>query len=525
MLTLLDLFLPLAGTLLFASSVADLSQPGADLANGAREVYVSPTGDDASAGTLAHPWRTIQHAADHALAGQTVNVRGGVYREAVTIRVSGTAQAGFITFRSYPGERAVVDGTGLVPPPDREAGLISIADQSYVAIEGLDVRRYSAASTNRVPAGIQVTGAGEHIDLRGNHVHDISITAKGPLCSRTGAGTANAFGIVVYGSRAPKALTDVRIDHNELDHLKTGCSESLALNGNVTHWRVENNLVHDTDNIGIDAIGFEGVAPDAVYDQARDGVIAQNLVYNVSSETNASYPKGDLSADGIYVDGGARIVVERNEVHDSDIGIELASETRGRSTSEMIARNNVVYHNHAAGISMGGYEFQAGGADHIAVLNNTLVDNDTRMTGAGELQLQHHVTRAVLKNNLVYAGSQSLLLHSMETLPASVIVDRNLYFAAGEGRTGRWQEKATSFESLGAYQAATRQDPHSAYAAPMLRDIASAHFELMPGSPATRAGDVSLESLVGEKDFDGCDRVRDRAIDIGALAQTDSVRP
>ena len=34
--------------------------------------YVTTTGDDSNPGTLAAPWRTIQHAADTARAGSTV---------------------------------------------------------------------------------------------------------------------------------------------------------------------------------------------------------------------------------------------------------------------------------------------------------------------------------------------------------------------------------------------------------------------------------------------------------------------
>ena len=46
--------------------------------------YVSTTGNDSNPGTQAAPWRTVQHAADTARAGSTVNVRGGVYEELVS---------------------------------------------------------------------------------------------------------------------------------------------------------------------------------------------------------------------------------------------------------------------------------------------------------------------------------------------------------------------------------------------------------------------------------------------------------
>ena len=77
--------------------------------------YVSTTGDDSNPGTQTAPWRTVQHAADTVRAGSTVNVRGGVYEELVSIKASGNATDGYITFRSYPGETAVLDAEHFTP--------------------------------------------------------------------------------------------------------------------------------------------------------------------------------------------------------------------------------------------------------------------------------------------------------------------------------------------------------------------------------------------------------------------------
>ena len=56
--------------------------------------YVSTAGDDSNPGTETAPWRTVQHAADMVRAGSTVNVRGGVYEELVTVKASGNATEG-----------------------------------------------------------------------------------------------------------------------------------------------------------------------------------------------------------------------------------------------------------------------------------------------------------------------------------------------------------------------------------------------------------------------------------------------
>ena len=62
--------------------------------------YVATIGNDGNPGTADQPWRTIQHAADSVSAGDVVQVRGGIYNEAVFINVSGSAANGHITFQS-----------------------------------------------------------------------------------------------------------------------------------------------------------------------------------------------------------------------------------------------------------------------------------------------------------------------------------------------------------------------------------------------------------------------------------------
>ena len=46
-----------------------------------------------------------------------------------------------------------------------------------------------------------------------------------------------------------------------------------------------NNTIHNNDNIGMDAIGFEQVGP-AGYDQAKNGQVFGNLIYNNSAKDN-----------------------------------------------------------------------------------------------------------------------------------------------------------------------------------------------------------------------------------------------
>ena len=77
------------------------------------------------------------------------------------------------------------------------------------------------------------------------------------------------------------------------------------------------------------------------------------------------------------MDGGTRVLIERNIMHHVDFGIELASEHRGRTSSYITARNNLIYASNTAGISIGGYDGERGGTDHCTVINNTLYGDDT----------------------------------------------------------------------------------------------------------------------------------------------------
>src|ERR1700730_15064376 len=74
--------------------------------------YVAKSGKDTNAGSFTAPWLTIQHAANSVTAGADGYVESGVYTESVNFPASGTA-SNPITFTSYPGQTAVIDGTGL----------------------------------------------------------------------------------------------------------------------------------------------------------------------------------------------------------------------------------------------------------------------------------------------------------------------------------------------------------------------------------------------------------------------------
>jgi hypothetical protein len=473
--------------------------------------YVSVTGSDSNPGSKTAPWRTVQHAANTARAGSIVSVRGGIYEELVSINASGNASDGFITFRSYPGEKAILDAEHFTPS-GRQA-VVTIHNQSYVRIEGFEIRNFHTAEHRLVPIGISVMGAGSHIELLKNNVHHIQQTFPGRDAPGSGG---NGFGIAVYGTDAKTPITDLVIDGNEVHHLKTGSSESLVVNGNVTNFRITHNIVHDNNNIGIDVIGFERTAPDAAVDQARDGLVSGNLVYNITSKGNPAY-RNDESSDGIYVDGGTRILIEQNVMHDVDFGIELASEHKDRATSYITARNNLIYHSHTAGVSIGGYAPDRGHTDHCIVINNTLYENDTSSTGSGEFQMQWNMAGNIFENNIVYAGPRCLMTLNKSQVDKNsppVVINHNLYYCASGAQASTWAGASNPVTGFDKYVEVTGNDQHSHFSDPHFVNPAKNDFHLQSDSPALAAGTTDNIPR-GELDLEGSARVKSGKIDIG----------
>jgi len=486
-----------------------------------RTLHVSAAGADSNPGSAESPWRSIQYAIDRAEPGDTILVHGGVYNEIVLITRSGSSEDGFITLMEAPGEHAVIDGEGLVRGPYGMRGLITLADVSYVRIKDFEIRNYKSDS-EFIPIGILVEGSGERIELRNNTIHGIEANN---LPSR---GNADALGIAVYG-RNPTPIRNVIIDGNELFGLKTGTSESLTVGGNVEGWQITNNAVHDNNFIGIDATGY--YVDGAEHDRARQGWIAGNTVYNLSSEKNQALTFA-AAAVGIYVDGGRNITVERNTVDANDGGIWLLSEHPGKSTSDVIVRNNLVRFNRDAGILVGGYDDrQSGGAERCIITNNTLFENNLRdVSGihAGEFQIGHHTTDIRFRNNILYAGPKGYVVTKFSPLASgSVELGYNLYFSAFGGENVRWFWVDRNFynrdESDGdflAFRSASGEvgglveDP--AFVSPAGQDL-----RLQRNSPAIDSGGDAAVVDIGLWDKSMNARVSGTAIDRGAFEMTD----
>jgi Right handed beta helix region len=386
---------------------------------------------------------------------------------------------------------------------DSIQGLFNIVgNESYLILDGFEIQNYSSNNVNNEPAGIYVTGSGAYIEILNNIVHGITETA---------GKNGNAHGIGFYGT-STTPLSNITLRGNTVYGMVTGNSETIIFDGNVTGFLVTGNLVHDNNNIGIDATGFYGTAPSG-HDQARNGVISANTVFNITSVKNPAY--NGYGADGIYCDGCTGILIDRNLVYDCDLNIEAASENHGRVTSYVTINNNIVYGGNLAGISIGGYDSTVGGSDRITVVNNTLFNNN-KTDGGGEFQIQYHATANIFENNIVYAGTQGVVLNGgYDSTKAPVTADYNLYYTAG---TAKWTYQGTDYYSLASYQTASGLDKHSHFEKPGLISVTSPfNFDLTAASPARGTGNYALGTAdYGPLDFAGNPRIVGTTVSIGA---------
>jgi hypothetical protein len=535
--------------------------------------YVAKSGSDNNPGTMKLPWLTIQHAANSVSAGATVYVLGGVYNEAVNFPASGTVSAP-ITFLNYAGQKAVIDGTGVTcctsnPPSSGNGteGLVTIVNQSYITVQGFEIRNFTTNNPAYVPTGVWITGSGTGVQIQNNLVHNITTTSEK---------NGNAFGISAYAtSKTP--ITGLVINGNEVYDLRTGNSESVNVDGNVTHFAITNNLVHDNDNIGIDAIGYEGVGP-VGYDEAMYGEISGNTVYNISGITNPGEGY-EYDADGLYCDGCAYVTFERNLILQVDYGIETTSEnqvclangtewsgpgntgTAGKGKSPcygryVTVRNNIFYNSNACGNSIGGYAAATrnggpsnggGSSYHDVFVNNTLYNNAAQPGGeTGEFQIQHQVGSAqgdYYENNVVYAGSYNTWIFSYvpfsQKYPAPpATLNWNLYNSAAgyEKGTSIWWGGVSGYASFANWQSSSGEDASSLNTNPLFVDLGDTppDFDTLPSSPAVGAGGTTLScsagwcdphgtsphSIYGSTDYLGNPRTNGSSIDIGAYENT-----
>jgi hypothetical protein len=447
--------------------------------------YVSLKGNDNNPGTdPSAPWRTIQHAMDVATPGSTVDVKAGIYNEKLSVNVSGNATDGFITFQA--------DGRVFISGLHKTGqNIVQINNQNYVRIVGFNICNDIGVNNG---SGIRLTSGGDHIELRNNRIFNIL--------------GRSAMGITVYGSDPTRAISNLVIDGNEIFRATPAPSEALTLNGNVHDFAVTNNYVHQVNGIGIDCISGEGICPDPTMDIVHDGVVSGNRVFGVH------FGGGSRDAAGITIDGANNVVVERNTIWLSDVGIEVGCVNPALVATNVKVRDNLVFFNAEAGIQIGATDATLGRVQGCDVTNNTLFFNASNRDAESELRVRWG-SQYVLENNIIVARPGKMLIE-VESGATGVTSDYNEFYNAGGAGRSRFEWGGQTIVGLTNYRNAGAQDTNTIFAMPKVVNKPGKLLRIAAGSAGINQGDPLMVFDAGETDIDGDTRVLGGRVDIGA---------
>ncbi|KAA3647828.1 MAG: hypothetical protein DWQ07_02255 [Chloroflexi bacterium] len=306
--------------------------------------YVSTNGSNGGPGSLLQPWRTIQHAANNAHAGDLVLVRGGDYAETVGFDTHSGLPSAPITFRNYPNEVVILSPTDW-------AGMV-LNGVEYVVLDGFRIQ-------NPGLEGFFVTDANHNSILN---------------CEVTGSGNVGIHIATYDGPASYNTVKNCFVHDNANEGIYLDVKEfnRVPVENNV----IENNMIYNNGNEGIQNTNEIGVTP-----RPSGTIIRGNVIYNNGPDWAAL----DLSGDDL--------LVENNIVYNNQAPIGGIWYADGNNS---VIQNNLVYNNQSSW-------FAGGGIVLIRVTNTNLFHNtvygQSGSSGIG-ISLNSGLSNVVLANNI-----------------------------------------------------------------------------------------------------------------------------
>jgi hypothetical protein len=370
----------------------------------AADRFVSNGGSDTGVGDAAHPWATLQYAADHVAAGDAVNVLPGNYTGAVVDSShSGTADQR-ISFLGQSGAN--------ITTPGRFGDGIRLEGASYITIQGFN-------ASNMTGSGIR-SGNNTGVIIRNNK------------CDNNGV-----WGIFTGHS------DNILIEYNECS--RSHSQHGIYFSNSADNPIIRGNIIWGNYGNGIHMNGDVSIPP-------GDGIIKNALV-----EGNIIYDNGTGGGSGINMCG----------------------------VQDTIVRNNLIYNQHASGISMYLGEGAEGCKRDIIVNNTILVASNGR--SALNIKANPAGTGNVFMNNILYTANSTHTTIADDGTNLDYLSDYNLV-------TDRYtlNDYATIL-TLSQWQGQTGKDTHSQAISStdlnnLFVDVANNDYRFKAGSMAINAG-------------------------------------
>ncbi len=532
---------------------------------GASEWTVASNGSDANDGrSSTTPFRTIGRAATAVNPGDTVRIRGGTYRESVSIARSGTAAAP-ITFVAWPGETPVIKGSQVVAGWTVHAGAVwkkpwSVNSQQ-VFVDGAPLQQVGVPSTfyaasvsdgstpyTPVGAGLADVTAGRFwfdavartlyvrlVDSGDPNAHLIEASTAQRLLGISGTNVQvrglafrhSATAAYQYGGAAVELGSDCLLERCDVQWcdaagISPGYQKSRA--------RIIDCIASNNGNLGI------GTANAADF-LIRGCTLERNNYRRFHTEWQAGGAKitGDswgtiercVVRDNIgmgiwfdYCNSGGRSIARDNWISGCVVN--------GEGIIVECSRNVLVCNNIATGNERRG--IYVSGSSDVTVANNTVVGNHgwAALEVGGMPRAGRTVTGIAVHNNLVVANDGRFDVIIVKENGGDVGVtafDYNcLWRATGTlalryAADSRQGYAGTTYASVATWRAATAFSDHCQQAWPRFRDAAAGDYTLLDDSPARDAG-LGIAAVASDRA--GLARPQGGAWDLGAYEIPDA---
>jgi hypothetical protein len=328
---------------------------------GATTYFVAPAGLNTNPGTAALPWRTLQYAADHVTAGDTVTVRPGTY-SGFNLTADGHQNAP-IQFLADPG--VLINAANSI----RTDSGINLENASWVVIDGFEV-------SGMTRAGIRAVGEdgdtfASHVTIRNVHSHHngywgiLTGFVNDLLIENNETNnSASEHGIYVSNSGDRPVIRNNRSYNNRANGIHMNGDASLGGDGIISNALVSGNIIYGNGAGGGSGINMDGV---------QNSRIENNLLYDNHASGISLY-----SIDG--GGGSTGNVVANNTIYQASNG-RWAVNIRDGSTGNTL-RNNILLHPGSRGaISVWDDSLAGFTSDYNAVTDRfTLTDGDSALT-------------------------------------------------------------------------------------------------------------------------------------------------
>ncbi|WP_076262057.1 PKD domain-containing protein [Intrasporangium flavum] len=480
----------------------------------------SPSCSDAADGTTT-PFCSISRAAALALAGDTVVVEAGDYREQVTPARTGMTTAP-LTFRANGAVRVLgttdLGSTSLWTPTSTTAWQATVASAAPITQVFRGGTRLAAASS------ATTTTAGTFFYDAAATTLYVDAGGANPASGTTLEASTRSYGFKLWNARSVvvdgfsmQGQNGVGISiQDSADVVVTSARASLVSSYGVSSDRSSRTRVSGSTTTGNGSIGVRiATSPDAV---VSGNTSASNGYHGISIQSSTGATVADnvshdnvqptqRLANGIDVSlGSTGALVERNTVYaNQDSGIEIYT-----GSDDATVRRNISYDNGDHGI-----DCLSSQRDHV--VGNTVVGNST----AG-INLEGGCSSSLVADNVSVdnaVGSTRTIgnIRLDEASSPGSTVNRNLVFQNAGGPLYEWN--SAPYTTVASFQVASGQGPNDLGSAPRFVDEAGRNLALTLTSPAVDSADLGVTGA-SVTDHDGI-----APVDVPVIADTGAGSP